>query len=201
LALGVLVLAVGALVRTPSAPAAGPAAVIATASAAPAARPAVPATTIPATTPPSAVPSASLAEPVPPALGTETAGWTHVLAALSERRTTALMAADDALLSGVYVDTATPRQADADTIAELRVEGVRPDGLATTVVSATVIESGAASAGGVTLRMVDTRAAYDLVDATGAVVRSVPARDAQAWRVRLVAEHGEWQIASIAAAS
>lgn len=211
-ALGVLVLAVGALVRTPSAPAAGPSPLAAPSSVASTVSPRAAVTpvpthavvpAVPTATPTTADPTGEVAESVPPALGTETAGWTHVLAALSARRTAAFTAADPDLLSAVYVDTASQRQADADTAAVLRRDGVRPAGLATTVVSATVIESGASSAAGagVTIRLVDTRSAYDIVDATGAIVRTVPARAERVWRVRLVAEHGEWQIASIAAAS
>lgn len=113
--------------------------------------------------------------------GSASPAWVDVLAELDRHRTTALMALDANQLAGYAVRASPAWAQDAELIARLSAQGVRPSGLTTRVVSAQE-RPGRASP---ELEVLDQRSGYDLVDEHGDVVATVEASVPRRWLVRL----------------
>ena len=133
-------------------------------------------------------------EPAPARAASAARSWADVLVALDAARSAAFAAGDVDGLAAVDLPGSAAARSDRRALDRLVRAGVRPRGLRLDVAVAGVIGTDAAR---VRLRVVDARPSYELVDASGAVVRSVAARPARAWRVELRAVGEQWRVARV----
>jgi eukaryotic-like serine/threonine-protein kinase len=172
----------------------------------PVASPASPASAIGSATPSAtesvaATPSAT--DPTPAAsaaaMASSSPDWLAVMGGLDRSRDGAFADADADELAAIYVPGSAALATDRAALGRLIGAGQRVRGLRFALRSVQLI---AQSADEVTLTVVDTLAAYDVVDAGGATTR-VPGRGVRTWTVVLHAQptsEQHWLIASIAAA-
>jgi serine/threonine protein kinase len=154
----------------------------------------------PASPAPSVGPATSSAiEPAAVPSLADSTDWLSVLAALDSSRDAAFADADVNELDAVYVPGSAALATDRAALGRLIGAGQRVHGLRFALRSVQLV---AQSADEVTLTVVDTLAAYDVVDAGGATA-SVPGRGVRTWTVVLHAQstsQHHWLIASVAAA-
>lgn len=140
-------------------------------------------------------PQGLAAAPTPTTSPTSTApDWPSLVQRLDDLRDRALIAADPAFLTRVYVPGAAALTADRATVASLRSRGLRVAGLRTTVASAAPRDG---SAGAPTLWVTDTRSGYRLVDGEGHVVGSGEARPAMSYPMSLRRTAAGWRVAAV----
>jgi serine/threonine protein kinase len=147
----------------------------------------------PASTPapprPASTPAPLVASPGSP-------DWSSVVGALDHTRDVAFADADANELDAVYVPGSLALATDRATLGRLVGAGQRVQGLQFSLQSVRVVSQTATA---VTLTVVDTLAAYDVVDAGGATTR-FPGRGVRTWTVALRAQPAGaegWQIASV----
>ena len=109
-------------------------------------------------------------------------GWTEVVRSLDAARVRAWNQGDLRALREVVVPGSPAHRSDRAASRRLRAAGVVPRGLRFEVEVVGVVSTAADQA---VLQVVDRRAPYDLVDASGSSVRVIPARGERAWRVVL----------------
>jgi len=146
--------------------------------------------------PPVGAPSATapaLTPPVPaPVL--PSASWRDALEVLDQRRSAAFAAGDGAMLAQVYAAGSAPLERDSAALAELADRGLRATGLSQQLDEVTLVSVDTDTA---TVRVVDQLAPYQLVDAAGTTVESVPGRGPATWVITLTSEPGGWVIAQV----
>lgn len=135
--------------------------------------------------------------------------WTDVLGELDRIRSRALIEANRKTLAKAVATGSPAWAADTSLMEQLEARGVRPRSLRTELIAVTP-GPGAADgsttalevdrAGRVVLLVSDRRAAYDLLDRSGAVVGRVEASAKRRWRVVLVAAANKpgWLIQEVA---
>jgi len=117
--------------------------------------------------------------------------WSVVVQELDVARSAAFADADPTVLSGVDAPGSPALASDLLAVRALAVGHVQARGY--TLASAAV-QLVSASAGDAVVTITDTRSAYQLVDASGVVVASQPARAARTWLVHLVDVDGTWLV-------
>ncbi len=121
--------------------------------------------------------------------------WATILAGLDTQRGRAFAAADATLLAAVDVPGSQAHARDLALVEALSAGQVKARGWVTSISS---VVPGTVSGDRVELTVVDTLAAYDLLDATGQVVEHQPARAEATWSIALVETPGGWRISSTA---
>lgn len=109
--------------------------------------------------------------------------WRAVLVELDRRRAGALQARDQAGLAKYAAPGSAAWQSDARLIAELAKRSLRPVGLATRIVAVEDVRLGDE---GASIKVVDERGSYQLVDRSGEVKQRVAGTGQRRWRVKLV---------------
>ncbi|MFI5101038.1 MAG: hypothetical protein ACHQE5_11100, partial [Actinomycetes bacterium] len=142
----------------------------------------------------------SLDVPARPAVPTATSppDWARVLDDLDTARAAAFADADDHALSSADAPGSPAMVRDLATVRALAARGVQAEGFRITVLSVQPLFVGPQ---GAVLDVTDRRAGYDLVDATGTVVSSQPARSTARWRVELVRSQAGWRVRDVRSAS
>jgi hypothetical protein len=152
--------------------------------------------------------------------------WLEVLTRLDRQRARALTQLDSGLLAGAVAPGSLAWAADTALLSDLQARGVRPRRLRTEVVAVTRLgeaatagaTTSAAEPGGadasaatppaalsrgasVTLLVTDRRAAYELVDGTGAVVQRTAEAGKTHWQVTLIRGATEvgWLVSDVVA--
>lgn len=153
----------------------------------------------PTPTPISAPTPAPTSAPMPSTgIPAATSDWWPVLGELDRRRGAALAAADVEAVSGYAAADSAYRDSEIRLLERVKNQSLSPRGWATTLVA---VESVRELAGGPTgepaptsssgpaavrLTVVDRRSRYDLVDPSGAVVRTVAASGKRRWQLTLI---------------
>lgn len=131
----------------------------------------------------------------PPSVAVAGTDWPAVLARLDARRDAALVNLDPAALAEVYAAGAAPMERDLAAIRQLVAAGAHAQGLRLQLESVRLLRRTPA---GVTVRVVDRLAPYDVVGSDGRVLEHRPGRGAIAWLVELVPAGEGWRIAAVA---
>ncbi len=143
----------------------------------------------PAAAPASDAPSVAAMSATAPA-----ADWQAVVTDLERRRGAALRALDVTALRGLFAPGSSQLAADLDAVQRLTRGGLRPTGPQMHVRKVTLLQRDATRA---QLRVVDDRAAYDLLDAAGRIAQHVAGRPATAFRLTLAWTGGHWLLADV----
>ncbi len=116
--------------------------------------------------------------------------WFVVMAGVDQARRQAYSSADGSGLAAVFLSTGVALQRELDLLERMRAEGVTAPGWSTRLigVSAVRVDDGQAR-----LRVVDERAAYDLVGAGGEMT-AVEAAPPTTWMVTLRRHDGSWLV-------
>ncbi len=125
-------------------------------------------------------------------------GWAQLLDDLDSARAAAFADADDHALSSADAPGSPAMARDLAAVRALAAHGVQAKGFRITVLSVRALSVGPQVA---VLDVTDRRAGYDLVDGTGAVVSSQPARGPARWLVDLVRSRSGWLVRDVRSAS
>ncbi|WP_199506131.1 serine/threonine-protein kinase [Geodermatophilus sp. TF02-6] len=148
---------------------------------------------------PTAGPGAAVSESAGDGSGSEpdrAADWTARLTELYERRAVAFCTGAPRALADVHAAGSPLLAADQEGVSALVAAGERLRGFTPAVVSAAVVDGGAEQ-GRVTLRVVDSWPAYEVVPVAaldGPALRSVDGRGQAEVRMTLVETEGGWRI-------
>ena len=124
--------------------------------------------------------------------------WASVLDDLDTARAAAFADADDHALSSADAPGSPAMVRDLAAVRALVARGVQAEGFRIAVLSVQPLSVGPQVA---VLDVTDRRAGYELVDATGTVVSSQPARSTARWRVELVRSQAGWRVRDVRSAS
>jgi hypothetical protein len=117
--------------------------------------------------------------------------WTEVVERLDRARVGAWVSGSSSALAAVDVPGSAADRVDRAAATALRAARLRPRGLTLEVAEVGVVTTSDRRA---TLRVVDRRPPYELVDARDRVVHRVDARDATAWHVELERGVQGWRV-------
>ncbi len=124
--------------------------------------------------------------------------WAQLLDDLDAARAAAFADADDHALSSADAPGSPAMVRDLAAVRALAAHGVQARGFRIALLSVQPLSVGPRVA---VLDVTDRRAGYDLVDATGAVVSSQPARGPARWLVDLVRSRPGWLVRDVRSAS
>jgi hypothetical protein len=138
-----------------------------------------------------------------PSGATGSPDWWAILGDLDARRASILAERDLAGLGDIAVPGSPAWRADAAVIGDLLARDLRPEGLSTQVVA---VEDVALGAGEARVVLVDDRAGYRLLDASGTVVQEVDSPGRRRWLVVLARQGADtgaqgWRISRVEASS
>lgn len=123
--------------------------------------------------------------------------WRRILERLDEIRADALERAEPAVLTKVYAGGSPGLAADTAALLRLRTAGLSARGVRHEFQS---VQQTSYDGKRAVLRVVDALAAYDVVDAAGDVVRSVPARSGASYIAELQLTPQGWRLRQMRAA-